>query len=442
MLARAPGRLSVLIPTYGDAYALELVLRMLDRQTLAPDRFEVVVVNDGSDPLPYQPLLSAVHPYELRFDTLPAHQGRAAARNRAVALATGDVICFLDGDVLAEPTLLARHLEFHSGRDEPAVLIGKRYEGDWGVLAAAAAGEPVTTGLVSDRHEDFRFRVPGRDERPRAWLAGAPWAFALTNNVSMPRRVVLDVGGFDEAYGTRWGFEDTDLAYRIHRHLGGDDERFCYDAAAVGFHLPAVRDLTHLQDDYLTNLKLFRDRHRDLAAELVDLPAPTEVSRKIRYYRRMLALCAEQRVGWLPDAWPRVDHLADRAVLCQAFGTEQVDLGAGSATLDHGRDTSETNLHLLGVWTPFADDEFDAVVSVDLWRFLEQRELSRFLRQSLRIAREVVLIYTEGAAARIAGPDLPVLTTPDLFLPMLRRRYPQAVREPDGSGSVLRIPRA
>lgn len=431
-------RLSVLIPTYGDAHTLALTLAALRRQTLDPALFEVVVVNDGSDPAPYAQLVAAAYPFAFRFDSLPENRGRAAARNRAVALAAGELVCFLDSDVLAEPRLLERHLAFHDGREGPAVLIGKRYEGDWAVLAAALDGAPLTHELARPTHEDFRFRVPGRDESPQEWLAGAPWVFALTNNVSLPRQAVLDAGGFDEAYGTRWGFEDTDLALRVHRVLG--DAAFGYDPLAAGFHVPAVRDLANLQQDYGVNLELFRDRHRCLDAELVDLPAPTEVTRKIRHYRRALACCAEHGVGRLAEVWPVLGaEFGGRAVLWQAFGTDEVPLGERAVTHDHGRPLSESNLHLLGTWSPYPDGTFEAVVSVDVWRLFEQRELSRLLRVGLRQAGEVVLAYTDGPAVKALPADLPVLTGPGFFASLLRRRYPQTRTEHFGETTLFRI---
>ncbi|GIG02974.1 glycosyltransferase family 2 protein [Catellatospora citrea] len=430
-------RLSVLIPTFGDAHTLALTLSTLCAQTLDPDLFEVVVVNDGADPLPYAELAAAAYPFRFRFDSLPANLGRAAARNQAVRLAAGELVCFLDSDVLTEPHLLARHLAFHDGRDGPAVLIGKRYEGDWAVLAAAQAGEPLSVDLVRPVHEDFRFRVPGRDSEPQQWLAGAPWVFALTNNVSMPRQTVLDAGMFDEAYGARWGFEDTDLAYRIHQVLG--DDAFGYDGLAVGFHVPAVRDLTNLAGDYQANLELFRHKHRSLAAELVDMPAPSDVTRKIRHYRRVLAHCAELGLGRLPEVASLLRAELTGAVLCQAFGTDEVPLGQGSVTYDHGRPLSEHNLHLLGVWSPYPDGTFDTVVSVDVWRFLEQRELSRFLRLGLAQAREVVLVYAGGPAEKAFTADVPALTSPEFFGSLLRRRYPHARTEHCGDVTLFRV---
>jgi hypothetical protein len=305
------------------------------------------------------------------------------------------------------------------------------------VLAAALAGEPLADWPLRPQHEDFRFRVPGGDEQPQDWLGGAPWVFALTNNVSMPRAVVIEAGLFDEDYGTRWGFEDTDLALRIHRLLG--DEGFGYDGQAAGFHVPAVRDVTNLAGDYQANLELFRAKHRTLEAELVDLPAPSDVTRKIRHYRRVLAFCAEHGLGRLPEVWPVLGLDASAAALYQAFGTGDVPLGERAVTYDHGRSLSERNLHLLGLWSPFPDGAFDALVSVDVWRFYEQRELSRFLRLGLRQAREVVLALTDGPAAKAITADLPGLTSPDFFAALLRRRHPAARTERHGDVTLFRI---
>lgn len=41
-----------------------------------------------------------------------------------------------------------------------------------------------------------------------------PWLFAFCNNMSVSRKLLDTVGGFNEDF-RRWGYEDNELAYRI-----------------------------------------------------------------------------------------------------------------------------------------------------------------------------------------------------------------------------------
>ena len=80
-----PLELSVIVPTYDRPDAIARFLDALVRQTLAPERFEVIIVDDGSPT-----------PVRIDVDRLPFHcelrrqknQGPAAARIRLSAMRT------------------------------------------------------------------------------------------------------------------------------------------------------------------------------------------------------------------------------------------------------------------------------------------------------------------------------------------------------------------
>ena len=77
-----PGRaveLSVVIPTHADAPWLELTLRSLRRQTLDPDRFEVIVVRDGGDGSQYSGIADAGKGLRLHFVERPERGSTADA---------------------------------------------------------------------------------------------------------------------------------------------------------------------------------------------------------------------------------------------------------------------------------------------------------------------------------------------------------------------------
>ncbi|MBI2467114.1 MAG: glycosyltransferase family 2 protein [Candidatus Rokubacteria bacterium] len=89
---------SVVIPAYDAEATLPACLAALARQSLAPERFEVIVVDDGSTDATAQVAERA----GVRVVRLPANAGPAAARNRGAQAARGEVLVFTDAD--CEPT--------------------------------------------------------------------------------------------------------------------------------------------------------------------------------------------------------------------------------------------------------------------------------------------------------------------------------------------------
>jgi glycosyltransferase involved in cell wall biosynthesis len=190
-------RLSVVIPTRNRQSALHRVLRSLQHQTLAPSAYEVLVVDDGSDP-PVRCASSTGGPM-LRLIRLP-HVERSAARNQGAREARGEILVFIDDDMLPGRNLLEAH----------AVA-----QAEW--PSALAAGEitlpPETlrtpfglfrSGLETSALPSSR----GPVSRPN---------FATAANMSVSRDRFLALGGFDPSIVTS---EDQDLALR-HSAAGG-----------------------------------------------------------------------------------------------------------------------------------------------------------------------------------------------------------------------------
>ena len=97
--------LSVVIPVYNDWKPLEECLRSLAGQADAPD-FEVILVDDGSTQTAPEFIRSAAggHPFTV---IQQAHAGIAAARNRGIRAAKGQVLVFVDADCRLQPDCLA-----------------------------------------------------------------------------------------------------------------------------------------------------------------------------------------------------------------------------------------------------------------------------------------------------------------------------------------------
>jgi glycosyltransferase involved in cell wall biosynthesis len=103
-------RASVVIRSKDEADRLRLTLASLAAQTERP---QVVVVNDGSSDHTAAVIAEASGGLDLVAVHHGAPAGRSAAANAGAEKATGDILLFLDGDTLAAPDLVARHLELH-----------------------------------------------------------------------------------------------------------------------------------------------------------------------------------------------------------------------------------------------------------------------------------------------------------------------------------------
>jgi hypothetical protein len=107
-------RASVVIRSKDEADRLRLTLTSLACQS---ERAEVVVVNDGSSDHTREVVAEMRGELDLVAVHHDAPAGRSGAANAGAARASGEIVIFLDGDTLAAPDMVARHLEQHRGRD-------------------------------------------------------------------------------------------------------------------------------------------------------------------------------------------------------------------------------------------------------------------------------------------------------------------------------------
>jgi len=207
---------SVVIPTHNRPDVLPSVLESLRCQTLSAAEYEIVVVDDGSTP-------PAVLPEEAETPqmTLIRLEGveRSLARNTGAAAARGELLVFIDDDIIVPPDFLEAHLRAY--REWPDVIASGKV-----VLPEAAAAAPF--GRFRKALEE------GNDSLPRG-LMKSPSACAA-GNMSIARSTFAEIGGFDPALTSG---EDQDLALR-HTARGG---RLAYLPEAAALHRDRAMDV-------------------------------------------------------------------------------------------------------------------------------------------------------------------------------------------------------
>ena len=98
---------SVVIPVFNDPERLKICLRALEEQTYPEDRYEVILVDNGSD--------ASIEAVAAGFSrTRVVHESRPgsyAARNKGVSLARGEIIAFTDSDCVPDRDWIERGVQ-------------------------------------------------------------------------------------------------------------------------------------------------------------------------------------------------------------------------------------------------------------------------------------------------------------------------------------------
>src|SRR3984957_946065 len=232
---------SVIIPTYNRQTVLLQCLEALERQSIAKEAFEVIVVDDGSTDSTESFCRDYRPSYAFRY-MRQLNAGAGAARRRAVQHAGGEFLLLINADTIADPNLLAIHREAPNGaKHERQAILGNFQSPD------SAANHALSRFLSSSP-----FFFPQVTLQP-----GKHWEYShfVTCNLSISREAVLDAGSFDAQFRVA---EDSDLGLRLSRK--GFLVNYIPEARAIHQHLPfTVRDLIHRAEIYgRTQLALLR----------------------------------------------------------------------------------------------------------------------------------------------------------------------------------------
>jgi glycosyltransferase involved in cell wall biosynthesis len=238
---------SVVISTYNRWDSLKETIKSLSLQDYPEDRYEIIVVDDGST----DGTEKKIHSFSsggLRYLRHPERMGQSRARNLGIKEARGEIVIFVDSDIIAPPHFIQEHMRSHERHkdvvvDGPAILINDLKEvGHWSKRLLASLD-----------------------------LFGKSF---ITANTSCPKRVLLLAGGFDEDFGSGFGWQDRELGLRL-TQMG---IRRIKNRRAFAYHLREERSYTPEEI-----LQKWKERGRNAVLFYTKHPSP-KVWWEVKFY--------------------------------------------------------------------------------------------------------------------------------------------------------------
>jgi len=176
-------KVSIIIPTFNRRDLLFYCLKSLSNQTFPGDNFEVLVIDDGST----EDISSLIKEFNQNLSIRYFRQdkkGQASAENLGIKHAAGEIILFLDNDMISTPVLVEEHFKSHQ--------IYKNY---------------IIRGSYANTSDYIN---PEGASEGRFYSS----AFFINGNVSMTKKLLLKAGMFDEDF-SGYGWLDLELGVRL-----------------------------------------------------------------------------------------------------------------------------------------------------------------------------------------------------------------------------------
>lgn len=238
---------TVIIPTYNRKELIKKTLLSLNNQTYSQNKFEVIVVDDGSTDGTKEEIYELKKRLKLDFSYFKQdNKGPAAARNVGIKNAKGEYIYFVDDDIELSPVCLEEHMKSHAKED------------------VAVLGYTVWSDKIKVT-EFMHFIAPNGFLFNYASIKNANdcgYGCFWTNNISLHKHWLKE-DMFDEKFYPEKGkpiMEDAELAYRLSKK----GLRIVLNKNALAYHYHIIEEKKFFERGKLAGQTevLFYKKHR------------------------------------------------------------------------------------------------------------------------------------------------------------------------------------
>jgi peptidoglycan-N-acetylglucosamine deacetylase len=253
-LDRRDPQISVISPCI-DANQLYSLLQSLNEQTIPPEQFELILASPAPEQLD-KVLATFAAAFAVTMIEVPGPRpgfhSAGVARNRAVTIARGELIVFVDADCALGPDTLRKHAQLIAV-DPKLVICGSTPElevGNHGLLTAGHYEDFWI--LLAAAGPDYRESVLPNNGSQQS----CGWEQFYSCNASLHKSIFELVRGFDE---NGYRCHDLDLGYRLSK----EGCHFLYSQDAVAIHFEHPRSVEHRHHQAL-GWRHLADQHEEL----------------------------------------------------------------------------------------------------------------------------------------------------------------------------------
>jgi len=207
---------SVIVPAFNAEQTLSSCLESLLNQTLPHEKYEVIVVDDGST----DRTAEIARIYDVRY-LFQNNRGPAAARNHGARVAQGHIVLFTDSDCVPVPNWIE---EMTTPFSDPEL--------------AAVKGSYRTR----QRELVARFAQQEFEDRYDMLLKHSHIDMVDSYSAAFQKEVFTTAGGFDESF-PKANNEDTELSYR----LAASGCKMIFKPSAIVYHRHPATLLKYLR---------------------------------------------------------------------------------------------------------------------------------------------------------------------------------------------------
>ncbi|WP_180960204.1 glycosyltransferase family 2 protein [Neobacillus cucumis] len=316
---------SIIIPSQ-NKYPLNLYsLYSLEYQSFNPKKMEVIFINDASTDQTDERLKNYHPPYHFQYIHSTQKLGRARVRNLGVQSARGNIIIFLDAEMITEPDFVENHYNYHLD-SKNVIVSGAMYsKALYSCIFSSFSQEQINKlGKLAKNNQQFYQRLnkcqfplnkpfPLLDKKDietgtfkvlsfnaYPWFEqittnfnelmegfSFPWMAFLTGNLSMRKEFIMEAGLFDDEF-FHYGYEDWELGYRLYK-MGA---KYLISNKMVTYHQEHPVEERKWKEA-VGNFGLFALKHRDidvliLCIELARMADLVTMNNILKEYKSLL----------------------------------------------------------------------------------------------------------------------------------------------------------
>ncbi len=228
---------TIIVPTFGRPKQLEQCLRAISCLAYPTSKYEVLVVDDGSD----YGVDHVVRPFKAHFNveyTVQPHRGPAATRNYGGRIASGAIIAFTDDDCRPDTGWLTAIVESMSKNN--GALLGGRIENCLVDNLYSRASQLVI---------DYLYEYYSANNSAMRYFCA--------NNMACERDLFMEIGGFSHEFPGA-AAEDRDLC---RRWIASDRlVHYCPDALVLHAHSLTLKRFWRQHFNYGKGSYIFHER--------------------------------------------------------------------------------------------------------------------------------------------------------------------------------------